>query len=1499
MKPLVSFLLIAGLFFSPTTTLTANPINPEVISGEIEFPEEFTELLEITQSSNKAIIEWEGFSISAGEVTKFIQPGADASVLNRVTSGDTSSIEGTLEANGKVLLINPNGILFGAGARVDTAGFIASTLDVPDAEFLAGGDLRFSGASQAPVVNLGEITAENGDVFLVGATVQNAGTISAPNGTVGLAAGQQVLITAQGDERVFVEVGSAGSVEHSGAITAAQAELKAAGGNPKAMAVNVAGRVEATGVERVGGRVLLSAGGGGVRVSDRVRGEQVRIAGSEVEIAPEGDVASRMGMSIEASSAARIDGRVRARDAAGEIGGSIELTSPQIAVGATGRVEANGATAGGLIQLAADELSMATGAEVKANASADGDGGVVLASAPVTASIGGTLAARGRGNGNGGFVTVTGGDVDVTATGRLDTTGGADGGFVTVDGSGDVAAHGRIDARGQSGNGGFILMKSAGDLLVGATARLDAGGEIDGGFVSVEGENDVAVYGQLLARGRTGNGGQIFVTGDGDVAIGATALLDASGEVDGGLIQVEGGGDVAVGGRLLARGVTGNGGQILVSGDGDVSVGETGVLDASGGVDGGFVSVEGGGEVSIGGRLDASGGSGAGGFISVSGDGDVDVTATGALDASGATGGTILVDSANGDTTVHGTLTAVGNDGAGGHIEVTGENVLLGSTATVDASGLTGGGRVLIGGDFQGANPAVRNAQNTTIQRGATIYADALGAGNAGEIIVWADGDTFFGGHASTAAAGASGDGGFIEVSGKVNLAYRGTVDLGSLAGITGELLLDPGTVIIIDGPQNGAAQSGQLMDGMILATDGGPAATYTITTGDIAAFGGMVTIAAETLISDGGAMLNINAPNGIGFTVNNGNIGLGNSNVNTNGNDANFSAPNGMIAVNVVNSNGMTPGSSAGNISFNAINTSFMSVSAFGLDGDAGTPMGGNGGTVTITDSTAAGTGSSSFGNVLIYGGNGAAGSGTTPGGDGGNGGTFNVNAMAPGGGAFIGNVLNYFGGNGGSGNPPGTGGNQGSIGGTGTTPLFTGGQNGGNGMNGTLITPPPAGGGGDGFVDLGLFIITGNELVVELIDGGEDNLVVADAIRLEPLPDQNAQNANIGSASAGTIEANSFGIIGDPAFQPQLPAGFEGSVVLSSDGAVPALPGFFGGPSVFEAIADIASGAQDFPTGDAQFDSAVSNFVGDHPPIVDTAVVSSTTGAPLGNAETPPTPAQLLFQTIDEGQTPNLGLADAFFIIFDIIRRADFESGDLAQFVGDGGPEAEPDPQNGNIGLPQVFGSAPVGNSGFVTTPFQIGLNGQLVPVQTGRARGPGNQFETAPFALGGPGNLQQPLFIEDLSSVSGAIIRALVEAGRRVRDGEYTQEDGPTEESLKIEREIAADFEREVRQRFRRVSDEELEQGRKDAIEEVARAREKVGDGDGFGQAFIGELGEAEAFLRQVEFEQRRRAGEPVFDIERAALLRDEINKLEETLDEFDDPLVELRAELGSIR
>jgi hypothetical protein len=122
-----------------------------------------------------------------------------------VLGADPSSILGSLSANGKVFLVNPNGILFGKGASVNVGGLVASTLNITDSDFFAG-NYKFSGASQGSVQNLGSISAAGGYVALLGANVSNDGVISAQLGTVALAAGNAITLDVAGDGLLNVTV---------------------------------------------------------------------------------------------------------------------------------------------------------------------------------------------------------------------------------------------------------------------------------------------------------------------------------------------------------------------------------------------------------------------------------------------------------------------------------------------------------------------------------------------------------------------------------------------------------------------------------------------------------------------------------------------------------------------------------------------------------------------------------------------------------------------------------------------------------------------------------------------------------------------------------------------------------------------------------------------------------------------------------------------------------------------------------------------------------------------------------------------------------------------------------------------------------------------------------------------------------------------------------------------------------------------------------------------
>jgi filamentous hemagglutinin family protein len=134
LRPTLISLAVASCFTA--STALANPTGANVVRGTAAI-HQAGNLLQITNSPN-AIINWQSFSIGANEITRFLQQSSSSAVLNRVITQNPSTILGALQSNGRVFLINPNGILFGAGAQIDVAGLVASTLNMSDQDFLAG-----------------------------------------------------------------------------------------------------------------------------------------------------------------------------------------------------------------------------------------------------------------------------------------------------------------------------------------------------------------------------------------------------------------------------------------------------------------------------------------------------------------------------------------------------------------------------------------------------------------------------------------------------------------------------------------------------------------------------------------------------------------------------------------------------------------------------------------------------------------------------------------------------------------------------------------------------------------------------------------------------------------------------------------------------------------------------------------------------------------------------------------------------------------------------------------------------------------------------------------------------------------------------------------------------------------------------------------------------------------------------------------------------------------
>lgn len=332
------------------------PVGADIVFGVVTIESGSPTSLTIRQSSDKAIVNWQSFDIAAGNTVDVMQPGADASALFRVTGGTDSRIAGTLTANGKLFLINPNGIAIGAGAQINTGSFIASTLDIADADFLSGNlAFRRSGAAQG-VYNGGSITVNGGDIALLGSSVVNEGVVSARLGRIAYGAGDAVTLDFGGDN--FLSIAVPVSDAHG---------LKDVFGRELSALITAGGHSEAQ-----GGQVYISARAARDLILGAVRLDGALIATTFRE-GTDGQI--HLG-AIDVDGG---DGMVQALDridvsgGADLAGGSVRIAGRAVALG--GEVNASGERGGGSVVVAATSLlSLAAQVDVTG---LRGDGGTV------------------------------------------------------------------------------------------------------------------------------------------------------------------------------------------------------------------------------------------------------------------------------------------------------------------------------------------------------------------------------------------------------------------------------------------------------------------------------------------------------------------------------------------------------------------------------------------------------------------------------------------------------------------------------------------------------------------------------------------------------------------------------------------------------------------------------------------------------------------------------------------------------------------------------------------------------------------------------------------------------------------------------------------------------------------------------------------------------------------------------------------------------------------
>ena len=322
----------AGLYIIGTgATAYALPEGGQVAAGQAAITTAGSTMT-IAQQTAQAIINWQNFGIGSGEAVHINQPNSQAMLLNRVVGSNPSEIFGQLTANGQVILVNPNGVFFRPGSSVDVGGLTASTLNIANEDFLRG-QLRFAGDSQNPVINAGNITAQNGYVNLLAKEVVNEGIIAAQTGSVNLAAGSGMSLDYNGDGKMTVAVtdGAYQSAVANKKLIQADGGLvvMTASGKDALMdsAVNNSGMIQANTLGEAKGQISLT-------------GDNITTTGT---ISADGSSNGHGGtIKIIANHKTAVDGQLSAQGGqlAGD-GGFIETSGDIVSIGDRSSIQAN------------------------------------------------------------------------------------------------------------------------------------------------------------------------------------------------------------------------------------------------------------------------------------------------------------------------------------------------------------------------------------------------------------------------------------------------------------------------------------------------------------------------------------------------------------------------------------------------------------------------------------------------------------------------------------------------------------------------------------------------------------------------------------------------------------------------------------------------------------------------------------------------------------------------------------------------------------------------------------------------------------------------------------------------------------------------------------------------------------------------------------------------------------------------------------------------------
>jgi filamentous hemagglutinin family protein len=487
--------------------------------------------LDVKQSTQRAAIDWQAFSVGSQATVNFDLPNPNAVILNRVLGVSPSQIFGQINSNGNVFLSNAKGVYFSPTSSVDVGALVATTKNIGNSDFMAGRYDFVGDGDEGSIVNEGELRAKlEGYIALLAPEVRNDGIIIAELGVVALAAGDAISLNFDSDSQlmgVVVEPAKIKAlIENKGAVYTPGGQIiltAKALGRLRSGVVRNSGTLEATGMRIKDGVIVLEASSDYIQTASGSL-NAAGINGGDIRVNAVDDLV--------------IDGTIEAQGSVGD-GGRVILSAARVGLFGASTVDVSGEIGGGDIYVGggfrgqdpaidnATQVVVGTNAVLIADALNTGDGGDVVIWSNDSSTFAGAISARG------GVLSGDGGMVEVSSKEYLDFTGG-------------------VDASAYSGHAGSLLLDPKNIIveLAGSVALEDvdtfadnptADSKIDpsaitnitnaGTAVVLQANNDITINSSITTANNNvaangGNGGELTLQAGRSITLNSSITSD-------------------------------------------------------------------------------------------------------------------------------------------------------------------------------------------------------------------------------------------------------------------------------------------------------------------------------------------------------------------------------------------------------------------------------------------------------------------------------------------------------------------------------------------------------------------------------------------------------------------------------------------------------------------------------------------------------------------------------------------------------------------------------------------------------------------------------------------------------------------------------------------------------------------------------------------------------------------------------------------------------------